>query len=522
MNPRDWNVGCISKKRAALSPNRIAFYYEDKPFTYKEMNENANRAAHLLQKQGIRKGDRISVLLRDCPEFLAVFFAAAKLGIIFVPLNFRLVGPELQYQLNNSGSRLLVFHDLFADRVRTLLFSTKVEPDKFICLKTGAPGSPGQPEWASDYDDLLERCPPDEPRADEPVGLDDSIAIIYTSGTTGVPKGVLSSHLQTFFKCFQNHIYLDMRAGDVYLSQLPLFHSGGLFIAATPTFCVGGTLVFRQTFKPEEFLKDIERYKATIVFALTTMWRFMLRTQTVDEIDTRNIRVTQGGGERTPASMFDELSKRGIHLQQGLGQTENSFMMLLPKEDIHRKMGSCGLPGFFTDIRIVDEEGKELPRGQIGEIVARGPTVMTGYWNNPEETEKVFSGGILHTRDLGYRDEEGYFYMVDRASETYRTGGENVYPAEVERVLAQHPKIFNVAIIGVPDEKWGETGMAFIIPNENEELTREEVLRFLEGKVARYKFPGQIEFVRELPLTASGRIKKVELKKDLTVPKKDS
>jgi fatty-acyl-CoA synthase len=277
----------------------------------------------------------------------------------------------------------------------------------------------------------------------------------------------------------------------------------------------------RQNFEPEEFARDIQKYRATIVFAFTTMWRFILKTGKLDQIDVSSIRACHGGGERTLSSLFDQLSAKGINLQQGYGQTENSSMTLLPKEDIHRKMGSIGLPGFFTEAWIVDKEGRELPPGEVGEIVGKGPTVMSRYWNMPEETEKATGGGVLHTRDLGYRDEEGYFYMVDRESETYRTGGENVYPAEVEKVLAHHPKIFNVAVIGVPDEKWGETGKAFIIPKENEELTKEEVLQFLEGKVARYKFPAHVAFVKELPLTASGRVKKVDLKKNLFPPKKN-
>jgi fatty-acyl-CoA synthase len=479
--------------------------------TYKELNDNVNRIARVLQEKGIRKGDRISVLLKNCPEFLELFFAAAKLGIIFVPLNFRLAGLELQYQLNNAGVRLLVFHDSFAERIQPILSSVSVEKDKFIFVKSGVAGARECPSWASDYHDLV-TISHKGTAARRAVGLDDPIAIMYTSGVTGVPKGVVSSHLQTFFKCFQNHIYFDMRSDDVYLSQIPLFHSAGLFIVVLPTLSRGATFIMRQNFEPEEFAKDIERYRATIVFAFTTMWRFILQTGKLDEIDVSSIRAVHGGGERTASSMFEELETKGIHMQQGLGQTENSFMMLLPKEDILRKMGSVGLPSFFGEVWIVDKEGRELPSGQIGEFVAKGPTIMTGYWDMAEETAKAMEGGVLHTRDLGYRDEEGYFYIVDRESETYRTGGENVYPAEVEKVLVRHPKIENVAIIGVTDEKWGETGKAFVVLKENSELTKEEIHQFLDGKVAKYKFPTHVEFVKELPLTASGKIKKVDLK----------
>ncbi|GAB6161765.1 long-chain fatty acid--CoA ligase [Desulfothermus naphthae] len=509
----EWNVGYIMSKRAMLTPDKTALIYEDVPITYKELNKRVNQVAHYLQQKGLKKGDRISVLLLNCPEFVEVYFAAAKLGLIFVPLNFRLVGPELEYQLNNCGSRLLVFHDVLAKNFESIRSRVPVEEDKYLFVKSGISEGPDCSGWAQDYNEAIKNMSTEEPEPEEPIEFGDPLAIMYTSGVTGLPKGAVLSHEQTYFKNFQIILYSDMRADDVFLAQLPLFHSGGLFIALTPTFCRGGTFIMRQTFRPEDFAKDIERYKATIIFALTTMWRFILQKNALDNIDVSSVRVVFGGGERTPLSLLDELAKRGLYMQQGFGQTENSAMMLLPKEDVERKKGSIGLPGFFTDIWIQDEKGNKLPPGQIGEIVAKGPTVMSGYWNMPEKTAEALRNGVLHTGDLGYQDEEGYFYIVDRAKDMYRSGGENVYPAEIEKVLAGHPKIENVAIIGVPDAKWGETGMAFIVVKKGETLTKEEIYDFLEGKIARYKYPRHIKFIDELPMTASGKIKKVELKK---------
>lgn len=514
----EWNVGYIPYKRAMVTPGKTAVIYEDTPCTYRELNERVNRCAHFLLKKGIRKGDRVAVLLLNCIEFLEVYFASAKIGAILVPLNWRLVGPELEYQLNNCSARLLAFHDSFLGSVDLIRSRLKVEQDKFMFLASGTPlpkgfEAPRCPEWAEDYHDLVRDQPVKEPHAEEPVLMDDPLAILYTSGVTGNPKGAVVSHMQTFFKNFQVGIYVDAQQDDVVIAQMPLFHSGGLFIVATPILCGGMTLIMRRGFDPNEFAEDIQRYRGTIVFALTTMWRLILDTGKLDQIDVSSVRCVVGGGERTPPSLFTELAKRNLYMQQGFGQTENSAMMLLPREDIQRKMGSIGKPGFFTEIWIADSTGKRLPPGEIGEICARGPTVMSGYWDMPEETAKaITNGGVLHTGDLGYTDEEGYFYIVDRAKDMYRSGGENVYPAEVEKILMNHPKISLAAIIGVPDERWGETGMAFIVPAPNETVTEEEVLEHLKDKVARYKYPSRFKFMTELPLTATMKVRKAELK----------
>jgi fatty-acyl-CoA synthase len=308
-------------------------------------------------------------------------------------------------------------------------------------------------------------------------------------------------------------MYISGQPDDIVIANLPLFHSGGLFIVATPALNGGMTIVMRRGFDPNEFAEDVQRYKGTIVFALTTMWRMILDTGKLDQIDTSSVRCVVGGGERTPPSLFEGLAKRGLYMQQGFGQTENSAMMLLPREDIQRKIGSIGKPGFFTDIWIVGTNGKRLQPGEIGEIVARGPTVMSGYWNMKEETARTLENGILHTGDLGYMDEEGYFYIVDRAKDMYRSGGENVYPAEVEKILSGHPKIAMIAIIGVPDDKWGEVGMAFVVPVKGETIDEKEIIGYLKGKVAKYKYPAKFKYLDELPLTATMKVKKGDLKR---------
>ncbi|WP_299979919.1 AMP-binding protein [Desulfobacula sp.] len=513
MSARQWNIGSITKKRAMLSPDKTAIIYEGRTITYKALNDGANRVAHYLQEKGLKKGDRISVLLFNCPEFLEVYFAAAKLGIIFVPLNFRLIGPELEYQLNNCESRLLVFHDTLIENIESVRSNTKVDEDKFLYLKSGLPNCAGCPEWATDYKKIVESCSMAEPIPREPIYFDDPLCIMYTSGVTGAPKGAVLSHQQTYFKNFQIILYTDMSVDDRFLAQSPLFHSAGLFFLATPVLCCGATMIVRQSFEPEQFTIDIGKYKPTIIFCMTAMWKMILETKRLDSVDTTGVRVVVGGGEKTPLSLFDELSSRGLHMQMGYGQTENSVMMIMPKEYVEKKKGSIGKPGFFTDVWIAHKDGKKAAPGEIGEIVARGLPVMSGYWNMPDMTAKTIVDGVLHTGDLGYMDEDGFFYIVDRAKDMYRSGGENIYPAEVEKVLLNYPKILNIAIIGVPDERWGETGKAFIVLRAGETLTREEATEFLKGKVAKYKYPRYLEFVDQLPMTASGKVKKADLKK---------
>lgn len=519
MNVHNWNIGWIVAKWAMARPTKPAFIFEDKSVSYRELNEGANRFGNYLRESGIKRGDRISALLRNCREFLEVYFGAAKVGAILVPLNFRLAAGELQYQLKNADCRLLVFHDAFLDDVDKIRSQIPVDTDKYLFVRGRSADAPAIPAWARDYDSVVQKHPTSDPNPENLVQLDDPLAIIYTSGTTGTPKGAVVSHLQTYFKCASNVLVYDMREDDVFLTTLPLCHSAGLFISATTTFHRGATLVMREKFEAKQFAEDIGKYRATIVYAFTTMWKFILEGGMLEKVDKRSVRVFMGGGERTPQTLLDDLAAAGVVLRQGYGQTESSNMMFMGKQ-VDALVGF--LPNFFVDARIEDENGRELPPGTMGEIVARGPTVMSNYWRMPEETERVMASGALHSGDLAYRDDEGYFFLGDRAKDMYRSGGENVYPAEVEKILADHPKIFNLAIIGVPDEKWGETGMAFVMVNEGETLTKEEILEFLSEKVGRYKLPTHVRFVDELPMTASGRIKKADLKEKYGFPGGDT
>jgi fatty-acyl-CoA synthase len=518
MPSASWNIGYIPHKHAQMHPEKTAIVFEDEPYSYGRLNEGINKCAHMLQAKGLKKGDRVCVLLHNCIGFLEIYFASALLGAVLVPLNLRLKVPELEYQINDSGACFLFFHDSFLGCIDLIRNKLKVEHDKFIFLKNGGPQLPGFelpqcPDWAEEYIGLITDKSNSSPDNVESVLMKDPLAIVYTSGVTGNPRGVVLSHGQTFFKAFQIGMYLDSSASDILIAQMPLLHSGGLFIVVTPALNAGMTLVMRRWFDANEFAEDIQRYRGTIVFAHTAMWRMIIESGKLDIIDVSSVRCVLGGGEKTPVGMFDELAKRGLHMQHGYGQTENSAMMLLSKEDVYRKMGSIGKPGYFTDIWIEDTSGRRLPPGEIGEIVATGPTVMSGYWNSPEKTRETIVNGLLHTGDLGYIDEEGYFYFVDRAKDMFCCGGEKVYPAEVEKILLNHPKVSQVAIIGINDDKLGEVGLAVVVPNEADQvITLEEVRTFLTNKVSKYMHPTYVMMMKELPLTATLKVKKTVLK----------
>jgi fatty-acyl-CoA synthase len=362
------------------------------------------------------------------------------------------------------------------------------------------------------YEDLIQGGTDREPPiAEGESGLDFPQMIMYTSGTTGTPKGALLSHEKTLFNTLNAQIYFDLCSSDVMLLVLPLFHSGGLNIMAVPTLYSGGKTVLRSQFNPEEFLRDIETHKVSQAMVVPTMVNTLLKETSPEDYDLSSLRSIVVGGEPISADLMRLARKRGLPVRQIFGQTETSIELWVPEDMAVEKAGAVGLPVFHGDVRVVDRNGSPVKPGEIGEIVVRGPIRMMSYWNMPEETAETIRDGWLHTRDLGRVDEDGYVYAVDRMGDMYISGGENVYPAEVEKVLLNHPKIFEAAIIGVPDEKWGNSGHAFIRPKPGEALDYAEMKSYLKDRVAAYKIPKTMEIVEEFPKTASGKIKKSDL-----------
>jgi len=501
------NVGQWITKWAFLRPDKVALISEEGLYTYKHLNERVNRLANFLLNLGFKKGDTIGALTYNCVQFIEIYFAVSKIGCILVPLNFRLSENELKYIIQDSEAKGLFFGYEFSETIEKIRADLPVRKDSYICV-----GSPA-PEWAKDYFRVLENSSTSEPNITHIVGGEDPHILMYTSGTTGTPKGALLSHRKTFFNVLNADIYYDLRHEDKLYVGRALFHSGGLLVEASPIFYKGGTVIISKRFVPEEILRTIQTHRVTVLETSATLFKFILERK-LENFDLSSLRCCYTGGERVPTSLIEEYASRGIVISQIFGQTETSTITWLPQQDALRKLGSVGIPVFHAHVKIVNKEGRELPPGEVGEIIVSGPILMNGYWKRPDLTAKTIVDGWLHTGDLAIRDEEGFFYIVDRAKDMFISGGENVYPAEVEKVLLDNPKIQDVAVIGVPDEKWGERGVAFIVLKNGEAMNQEEIISFCKGRLAKYKIPKSIVFVTELPKTASGKIKKHKLREE--------
>jgi fatty-acyl-CoA synthase len=497
------NIGNWLTKRSLVSPGKTAILFDDRALTYLEMNRRVNRLSQALIKMGLSPGDRVGVLSRNNPEFLEIYFACAKTGLIFVPLNFRLAPPEVALQLQDSGLQVLFFDLELEPLIQKTLALLPIEPPQTIGLGPVSSGlSILYAAFIQDHSDLEPVLP------EEAVAWDTPQMIMYTSGTTGTPKGVLISHQKTLFNTLNAQIYFDLYSKDIMLSVLPLFHSGALNIMAVPTLYVGGKIILQPRFDPQEFLNLIELHQVTQTILVPTMLNRLLQETRPESHDLSSLRSLLVGGEPISADLMRQARDRGLPVRQIFGQTESSIQLWVPEEKAYEKAGAIGLPVFHGEVRVVNQQGQTVSAGETGEIIAKGPIQMLGYWQAPDETAKVIKDGWLYTGDLGRLDQDGYVYLVDRKKDMYISGGENVYPAEVEKVLLTHPKILEAAIIGVPDEKWGLAGRAFINLKKGEALTYEEMVLFLKGKIASYKIPKALEIIADLPKTDSGKIKK--------------
>jgi fatty-acyl-CoA synthase len=503
------NIAWWVQRWADLNPDKPAIIFEEEKITYSELNRRANRASCWLQSLGIEKGDRVAAILKNCPEFMELFLACARMGVIFVPLNFRSVPAEVDYFLKNCRPRLLVFGSEFTDTVNKLDFKNNM-PLILLSAVGLVATRPGVLNYSSESA-VFDGQRPFLTNSLGPTDPEEPQVIMYTSGTTGLPKGAVLSHRKTFFNCLNADIFFKLHYDDIMLIIMPLFHSGGLFIQASPTIYKGATIVIHSKFDPRKFYQDIERYKVTKFLGVPTIYNALVSVDPQERGDISSLKVCAGGGEKTTADLFEKCREAGLVFRQVMGQTETSILLWASEEDSFQKPGTVGRPVFHAEVNIVNKNGQSVKPGEIGEIVVKGSIMMKEYWQDPVRTEETIKNGSLYTGDLARMDEDGYFFLVDRAKDMYITGGENVYPAEVERVLKELPDIEDIAIVGIPNETWGEVGHAFVIRKSAATLNAEDIINFCKERLAAFKCPREITFCKECPRTSLGKVIKRKL-----------
>lgn len=509
-------IGDYLGRRELYSPDALAIVDAGKSpewrLTYRQMNERANRLANGLRLQaGIQKGDRVAILARDGVEHLDTFFACSKLGAIHTALNWRLHWQELAQIFANTTPKVLVYSDECKDSVAALLEHLAPEPGRpaLRLLHIEGPGLPG----SLHFETTLQSGSP-EPATCESVEAEDIAALIFTGGTTGLAKAAQVSHRQIAWNTLNTVIH-DLTHNDVYLNVFPMFHTGGLFVYTLPQVIFGGVTILVRTFDPAQVLSLIQRERVTVFGGVPTMYQMMTQAANWAEADLSSLRFCTSGGAPLPVPLVEQYTReKKIRFKQGFGMTEfGPGIFALAPEDAIRKAGSIGRPNFFVEARIVDEANNFLGPDQEGELVLKGPSYCSGYFNDPQASAAaVDERGFFHTGDIARCDPQGYFYIVDRKKDMFISGGENIYPAEIEKALYQHPAVHMCAVVGLPDPKWGEAGLACVVLKPGSAAGEGELLDFLSARLAKFKVPKRVVFLESLPISSAGKILKRELK----------
>jgi fatty-acyl-CoA synthase len=491
---KDW-----IERWASYHPQKIAVREPDsgRSLSYGALQDLSTRAAGFLKENmGLQKGDRVAILADFCLEYILLFSVAQKLGIVLVPLNYRLSGREIAYMLGNCNPSLFLAEEKYLplldgqqalEQIRHIL-----KPSAFMnALKEYALGG-----WQNE---IIEEEHP--------------LFILYTSGTTGFPKGAMYTHGMAFWNSINTATRLDISSRDHTLICMPPFHTGGWNVFITPFLHHGASFTLLKKFEAAEILRLLEEEQATLFMAVPTMLKMMLEVPEFERLSLHSTRYFIVGGEPMPIPTIERWHQKGVLIRQGYGLTEaGPNVTSLNHEDAIRKKGSIGKPNFYVEYKVLDDEGRPVPPGQAGELCLSGPVVTPGYWQNEEATAAAKEDGWFKTGDVVREDEEGFLYIVDRKKNMYISGGENVYPAEVEHYLITHPAIGEAAVLGVPDEQWGETGKAFVALKEGAMLGEQELIAWCRQGLAKYKIPKYVCFLGELPKTDTGKIARKFLK----------
>lgn len=490
------------EQRSRISANHIAVIDGDsnQTWTYDQLWQRVERLAGYLYRQGIAKGDRVALLSPNHLCYFELLFACGQLGAIFVPLNWRLAPNELDYILNDCEPKLLAIHpDLtclagitFLNKGITALEIGGVE---YSCIME---------EQAAALDTAVNAY-----IAESAFQPKDPLAIIYTGGTTGRPKGVVLSHLSIFWNATNTVISWNLTEQDITPTYLPMFHTGGLNALSIPVLMAGGTVVIARSFDAQSVIQLLKDQACTIALMVPTMYQMLIQTKAFMETDFPAMHTFLSGGAPCPHTIYEALAAKGVAFKEGYGATEsgpNNFF-IRPDEAVH-KPGCVGKPMVLSQVKIVNGQGEEAAVGEVGELWLAGPHLFEFYWNEPVMTANAFENGWFRTEDLGRRDVNGDFYIVGRRKDMIITGGENVYPIEVETLIASHPAVSSVAVVGLPDDKWGEIVVAAIILRTGHTLTEDELRVYCSAAIGKYKIPKKIKFVNELPLTDVGKLDK--------------
>jgi fatty-acyl-CoA synthase len=508
-NPQiaDIGLGHTLLRRASLTPSARALTFEAPTWTFAELGDRVRRIAAILQEGGVSRGDRVGYIGLNHPSFLEILYACGCLGAVFVPLNFRLTGPEIQFISNDAGITVM-----FADNMLQPLIEQEkahLQCTRYLTIESDADG----------WEPLAALMAAADPSADSvAVAADDIAFIMYTSGTTGLPKGAMLTHGNLFWNSI-NACFGEDNMSTTTLTCAPLFHIGGLNVTTLLSLAKGIEVVLLRSFDAGEVLSLIEKHRVGNMFGAPTMFLMMAQHERFTSTDLSSISTLTCGGAPVPVPLIKTYGDRNVSFCQGYGLTETApFASVLSSDLAMVKVGSAGKAPMFTEVRIVDEANNPVAAGVHGEVWIKGPNVMKGYWNRPEATaQAIDSLGWFHSGDIGYLDDEDFLFLCDRVKDMVITGGENVYPAEIESILYGHPAILEVAVIGLPDEKWGEAVTAVVVLETGTSLEIKALRDFAGESLARYKLPSELRFIDVLPRNPAGKVQKFKLKEEFAV-----
>ncbi len=501
----DINWFGVLAHHAERSPERAITVFEGTVTTYAEMAMRATGLATGLHERGVRAGQVVGLLSYNCPEFLETVFAANYLGATVMPINWRLAAPEVRFILEHSEARALVCDEALVELADDATKDVDPSPLK-ACIATEAAG-----DWTTIAElrsgaSPVERCP---------TAADDTHRLMYTSGTTGRPKGVMISHANLAWKNLAHLIEFGFNAEETGLACGPLYHVGALDLTTTTLIAAGATTIVHRAFDAAAVVDEIERSRVTTVWLAPAMVNAIMALPEVESRDLSSVRVIINGGEKMPIPLIQRIQRTfpSAWFADAYGLTETvSGDTFLDQDNLITKLGSVGRPCAYLELEVWDEQGQPVAAGERGEIVLRGPKVFKGYWRDPEATDRAFAGGWFHTGDIGVKDEDGYLFIVDRLKDMIVSGGENIAGSEVERVLYEHHAVLEAAVVGRPDERWGEVPVAFVVLRAGEPASAEELIAHCASQLAKYKVPKDVTFLEALPRNPSGKVLKRDLR----------